>query len=200
MIDALSSQWQAQTWQELVAFVLSIAYVILAARQNIWCWACALLSTGLYSYVFYAVSLPFQSALNLYYIVMAIIGFLGWQKATQNNHLILRKLSFLNHLVIISTGLLSTLFLLWLGEQWFSSDYLLLDAWVTIFSIIATILTARRYIDNWYYWMVINSAAIYLFVMTNLLLTALLMMIYTIVAVYGVMNWHRSLAVQSANT
>ena len=72
-------------WLELVAMLLALAYVILAAVGSIWCWPAAFISTALYTVVFYDVLLLMDSALNVYYLVMALYGFWVWQKDISTN-------------------------------------------------------------------------------------------------------------------
>ena len=67
-------------WLELVAMLLALAYVILAAKGSLWCWPAAFISTALYTVIFYDVLLLMDSALNVYYLVMAVYGYWIWQK------------------------------------------------------------------------------------------------------------------------
>ena len=64
---------------EVVAVGFAIAYLLLAIRQNIWCWAAALVSTGLYIVVMYRVALYMESALQFFYIAMALYGWHNWR-------------------------------------------------------------------------------------------------------------------------
>lgn len=60
------SQIAATSKLEWLAVVLAIAYVLLAAKQNSWCWLCAFASTAIYTWLFWQVTLPFQSMLNFF--------------------------------------------------------------------------------------------------------------------------------------
>jgi nicotinamide mononucleotide transporter len=83
LAQQLSEQLAALSWLELIAVVLALAYVWLAARQNIWCWPCAFVSTGIYIWLFWQVSLPFHTLLNVYYLMMAVYGWSKWQGVDQ---------------------------------------------------------------------------------------------------------------------
>jgi nicotinamide mononucleotide transporter len=72
-------------WLELVAMLLALAYVILAAQGSLWCWPAAFISTALYTVIFYDVLLLMDSALNAYYLVMAVYGYWAWQKNTSTD-------------------------------------------------------------------------------------------------------------------
>ena len=65
---------------EIVAVVLAIAYLVLAIRQSVWCWPCAFVSTGIYIVLFHEVALFMESALNAFYLAMAVYGFWVWTR------------------------------------------------------------------------------------------------------------------------
>ena len=64
---------------EAVAVALGIAYLLLAVREHIACWYAAFVSTALSVYVFWDVSLVMESLLNVYYMGMAVYGWLQWR-------------------------------------------------------------------------------------------------------------------------
>ena len=73
-------------WLELVAMLLALAYILWAAVGSIWCWPAAFVSTAIYTYIFYDVLLLMESALNIYYLVMAVYGYWSWQKDASINN------------------------------------------------------------------------------------------------------------------
>ena len=64
---------------EALAVVLAVAYLLLAARESLWCWYCAFVSSALYVVIFWDVSLLMDSVLNGFYVVMAVIGWQQWR-------------------------------------------------------------------------------------------------------------------------
>ena len=68
-----------QAWEAL-AVVLAVAYLVLAIRQNIWCWAAAAVSTGLYLFIMYHARLYMESALQVFYLAMAAYGWYQWRR------------------------------------------------------------------------------------------------------------------------
>jgi nicotinamide mononucleotide transporter len=83
--------------------------------------------------------------------------------------------------------------LTFLGNHWFASEWVWLDAGTAVFSVIATVMTARKKIDNWVYWVIINPASGYLMFQSGLYLTSALMLFYTAMAIYGFWNWRKEL-------
>ncbi len=70
---------------ETLAVALGVAYLVLAMRENSLCWYCAFFSTALYVWIFGDVSLYMESALNVYYMGMAIYGWFQWQRGGVNH-------------------------------------------------------------------------------------------------------------------
>ena len=76
----LQQAWAAMSGWELAAVVLGIAYLLLAMRESLWCWYAAFGSTAIFLFIFWDVSLLMESALQVYYLGMAIYGWWHWQQ------------------------------------------------------------------------------------------------------------------------
>ena len=194
-LSALSVQLAAQSWAELVAVILALAYVYLAARQNIWCWPCALISTGIYTWLFWEVSLPFHSGLNAYYLLMAVYGWLQWRKSDHEQGV--SSWPLVRHLTWIAILSLFSVVLSRFASMVLDAEYLYLDAFITVFSVFTTVLVANKILENWLYWMVINSFASYLYFAKDMHLTGLLFVCYLGFAIYGYVSWKKPLELQS---
>ncbi len=198
-IEAVVSQWQQQSILEVIAVLLAIAYVWLAAEQKIWCWPAALVSTTLFTYVFWDVSLLFQMLLNAYYAVMAVVGWLSWRKQGQLTVKGVSAMKLKHHGIIIGLGLLLTVLMVMFASHWLSYDLLWLDAGITMFSLIVTWLTVRKFLQSWIYWTMINSASIVLFASVNLYFSVLLMLVYIGIAMKGYFQWKKDVDNEIAN-
>jgi nicotinamide mononucleotide transporter len=176
------------SWLEGVAVILALAYVWLAARQNIWCWPCALVSTGIYTWLFWHVSLPFHTGLNFYYLIMAIYGWLQWRAKPKEAQSV-QSLPVYQHAVYIVILSLSAWALSYFASGLLDASYLYLDAFITVFSLFTTVLVAHKVRENWLYWIVINSFSSYLYFAKDLTLTGILFICYLGFAVYGYVQW-----------
>jgi nicotinamide mononucleotide transporter len=199
IVELFVQQWQQQSTAEFVAVILAVAYVWLAAEESIWCWPAAFISTTLYVYVFWDVFLVFQMFLNGYYMVMAVVGFLHWKKSNQSGFNAL-QMPLKLHMLIILGGTTLILIVSFIASQWLSYGLLNLDLGITLFSLLATYLTVKKYLQSWVYWSIINALSIYLFLQSQLYLTALLMMIYLVIAVRGYLNWSKTLNTNGASS
>ena len=69
----------------------------------------------------------------------------------------------------------------------------LLDAFTSVFSIIATLMVIKKILENWLYFIAIDIASIYLYYSRDLNQTAILFLLYSIIAIVGYYNWTKSL-------
>jgi len=178
------------SWWELAAVVLGITYLLLAVRENIWCWYAAFASTAIYLFLFLNVNLLMESALQVYYLAMAIYGWWQWRAgASTDGELQIRRWSLRRHLiaaaVVLSLAIASGLLLQ------HSSDAVMpfLDSFTSWGAVLTTWMVARKILENWLYWLLIDGLSIYLYLDRGLYLTALLFLLYIIIALFGYRQW-----------
>ena len=150
---------------ETLAVLLGIGYLILAMRESSLCWYCAFFSTALYVWIFGDVSLYMESALNLYYMAMAIYGWLQWQRGgVDKSGVKIIRWTARQHIlgVVIILGASVTSGYLLSSNTAAKLPYL--DSFTTWGSVFTTIMVARKVLENWLYWIVINSVSIYLYI------------------------------------
>lgn len=182
----------AQSGWEWLAASLGILYVILAAKESVWCWPSAFSSTLIYTLLFWNGQLPMQALLNFYYMAMAVYGFVLWNKQPTQTITVKisgRPLKF--HLIYILIGLVITAVIgFYLSKL---PDFRLpyLDALIMVFAVMTTMLMARKVIENWLYWIIIDSLAIVLYWQTGFYVTIGMHMVFLGLAVYGYINWRK---------
>jgi nicotinamide mononucleotide transporter len=185
---------------ELIAVVASLAYVILAAHKNVWCWPVALVSTVLYTFLFYEVYLWMDSVLQIYYFGMAIYGWYCWRggfSLSKTEVLPIKTYSAKVHAVSISTLALLSLGIGYLMDTYTPTHFPYLDSATTVFAVFATYLVTKKVIENWLYWIVIDVVSIYLYVEKGLTPTAFLFGCFTVLAVYGYVTWKKDATIDN---
>ncbi|MCC4831418.1 nicotinamide riboside transporter PnuC [Shewanella sp. 10N.7] len=195
-IQTATAEATAMTGWEAIAVILAIAYLVLAMRTNIWCWAAAFVSTAIYTVLFWKVSLLMESLLNVYYMAMAIYGFWLWRYGDSDVHNTASPIiswSLKTHLIIIAVTSIISLIVGYLMATNTSASFPYLDALTTCFAVMTTYLVAKKVIENWYYWMVINSLSIYLYLQKGLMLTSGLLILYLFMAVSGYFMWRKKM-------
>ena len=176
---------------ELTAVVLAIAYLILAVRQNIACWYAAFVSTAIFLYVFWQVSLYMEAALQVYYLAMAVYGWWQWRRGSEyGDELKISTWPWQYHIVI---WVLITVATIVSGMMLESTNQRLayVDSFTTWSAVFTTYMVTRKVLENWIYWLVIDSISIYLYLDRELYFTALLFAAYIIIAVFGFYIWYQ---------
>jgi len=189
---ALSQAYALTTW-EAVAVVLAVAYLVLAMKGSIWCWFAAFVSTAIYTALFWKVSLLMESVLNIYYMAMAIYGYQQWSKYQQDSNRGVISWSVERHLqIILLTGLIS-ISIGYVMASYTHASYPYLDAATTCYAVMTTYLVAKKVLENWLYWVVIDLVSIYLYLQKGLMLTSLLFVLYVGMAICGYFLWRSSM-------
>ena len=183
---------------ETLAVFLGIGYLLLAMRESSLCWYCAFFSTALYVWIFGDVSLYMESALNVYYMAMAIYGWLQWQRggADKSGVKIIRwtsKQHILGVFIILAASVTSG----YLLSSNTAAKLPYLDSVTTWGSVFTTIMVAQKVLENWLYWIVINSVSIYLYIDRGLDQTAAMFFLYLGLATVGFLMWKKAYDTQN---
>ncbi len=176
---------------EIFAVIFALLYLFLAMKQNIACWYAAFISTLIYIIIYWDVSLYMESLLNFYYLLMAIYGWINWNKKSQIDKNYVISWSYQNHIVVILLILILTV-ISGFSLQKTDAVYPYLDSFTTWASVITTFMVAQKILSNWIFWIIINSVAIFLNFDRELYLTVILLMTYQLMSIYGYYQWRKS--------
>ncbi len=176
---------------EIFAVIFALLYLFLAMKQNIACWYAAFISTLIYIIIYWDVSLYMESLLNFYYLLMAIYGWINWNKKSQIDKNYVISWSYQNHILVILLILILTV-ISGFSLQKTDAVYPYLDSFTTWASVITTFMVAQKILSNWIFWIIINSVAIFLNFDRELYLTVILLMTYQVMSIYGYYQWRKS--------
>ncbi len=198
-MEALTLWLSGVSAWESVAVIAALAYLVLAARESNLCWYFAFASTAIYSVLFREVSLLMESALNVYYMAMAVYGWYQWRRGGGDHKGIkIHTLAARGHGRIIGAILVLTLVSGFLLSRYSTAAWPYVDSFTTWASVITTFMVARKILENWLYWIVIDLVSIPLYLSRGMEMTALLFVAYVIIAVIGFFRWQRQYRLQSA--
>lgn len=176
---------------EIAAVAFGIAYILLAIRELRACWIAGGISTTLYAVVFFDAGLPMQSVLQLVYVAMSVYGWVAWGRGAGNS-LRSGSLRLPAHLLAVAGVALATAISAPLVARYALATAPVADSLGTWASLFATWLLARRYIDTWAWWVVIDTGLAALFASQGLWPTAALYFAYALLAVAGWQSWRQS--------
>jgi len=194
-LEGIADAFMLMSPWEGLAVLFGVSYILFAAKESLWTWLFAFLSTIIYTVLFWEGALLSSSALNFYYMGMAVYGFIMWRSGgVHGEELEVSKWSPKKNLITILSGLFLTLILGTLSDIYTSANFVYLDTFVMVFSVIATWMLANKILENWIYWMVVDSAAIILYWKSGFVATIVLFILYIGLAVYAYVSWKKSYA------
>lgn len=197
---AIEQALESMSWIEVVAVVAGVSYLLLATKEIIWCWLFGLINVIAYLFICFQSKLYAEFGLQVFYFFITLYGWYQWKFGGKNNSK--EEISFWplkTHLLVIGSGALATLILATILESYTDADIPLLDSFTTVFSVICTYMVAKKKIENWLYWIIVDSAAAYMYFYKELYLTSLLFVLYVILVIFGYYEWKRLYKVQQAS-
>lgn len=191
-------EWASQ-W-ELLAVVLALIYVILAVKKSMWCWLAAITSSGIYVALMFESRLYMEAALNLFYAAMAIYGYWAWQRGRNaEGEVAVVRWKAANHLSVMVVIIALTLVNGWLLKHYTDAARPYIDSLITWASVVTTWMVARRVVENWLYWVVIDGLAAILYFQQARKPTGVLFVFYVVISVYGYRAWLRNTELKTAH-
>ena len=180
-------------WFEIVAAILAIAYLILAMLQDIRCWVAWIISSLMYFFVMYSANLYMEALLQIFYIFIGLYGLYQWRfKADKKDALKITTWSVKNHLMVIGALVFLTSLSGYVLKIYTAAASPFIDAFTTWGAIAASYLVAKKILENWFYWFVIDFVSVFLFISRELYPTALLFLVYLVLVVIGYSAWRKS--------
>ena len=178
---------------EIFAVVMAIGYLVLAIRENIWCWFCAAVSTACYIWLTFAARLYMDAALQVFYFAMALYGWFVWYTGRQGGH----EKAVIVWPVSTHAIALTAITVIGIGNGYLLASrtdaaFPYLDALTTWAAVWATFLVARKVLENWWYWLVIDAVYVFLYWSRDLQWTAGLFLFYIALIPFGLVAWRRS--------
>lgn len=181
---------------EILGTIVGLIYLWQEYRASIYLWITSIIMPAIYLYVYYQAGLYADFGINIYYLVIALYGWLAWRynfslrgKRADSNEL---SISHINRLTFLR------LFLFFLAA-WAVISYILIhftnstvpftDAFTTALSIVGMYMLARKYIEQWWVWLVVDVVSSALYIYKELYFTAALYALYAIIAIFGYRKW-----------
>ena len=197
---ALSAELAALSPLELAANVFTAVAIVLAGRNNVHTWWTGIVGTALFAILFGQSHLYADVALQIFFVVTGIAGWWKWLRGDHGEPLPITHATLANLAWTVPLGIVATAAygaMLHFHTQAYSP---FLDSTVLVFSIIGQILMMQRRVENWAFWLLVNSIAVPLYFSRGLHLTSLLYAGFWINAIVSWRAWHRLAAKPKAPT
>lgn len=181
------------SWLEIFGFVLTILGVVLSSCQLIWSWPVNIISPIVYVFIFFQTKLYGDMALQFMFIALAVYGWINWSRKTLRPKQAVTKtnINWYVFYFVLSLGLSFGFY--FLLSKYTNSDVPVSDAILTALSVVASIMAAKKQIENWLVWIVVDVAYVFLYFNKDLIVTGILYAIITWLAVYAYFQWKKEL-------
>ena len=185
-----------EVYLELVAVFFGLFSVWYAKKDNILVFPTGLISTSIYAYLLWQWSLLGDSMINVYYFMMSIYGWYHWTR--KKDHVDEFPISLMNKkekrlAIVIFVATVFFVFLVYQYFNKFTSWYSYLDTLLTGIFFVGMWLMAKRKVENWIFWIVGDLLSIPLYLAKGYTFTSLQYIVFTIIAVYGYLEWRKIL-------
>ncbi len=189
---------------EIAGTLVGLLYLWLEYRASIYLWIAGIVMPAIYLFVYYEAGLYADFGINIYYLGAAVYGWVWWKYGVFLRRNLLRQTSVLSARELPITRMpkhhllrLAVLFALayagiaWLLVRFTDSNVPLTDAFTTALSIIGMWMLARKYVEQWWVWIVVDVVSAALYIYKGLHYTAGLYALYAVIAIFGYFKWRR---------
>jgi len=182
-------------YYELFAVIFGFIAVYFNTQENVWGWPTGIIGVVLSGIVFLEAKLYSDLVLHIIYVVLGFYGWYEWLYGGKNNSVLKVTTLGRNLLIILAiTGAVGTVIIGYLFDTYTDADLAYWDAFTTSFSLVGQYMLARKKIENWILWIIVDAVASGIYIYKELYLLALLYFLYLGLATYGYLNWKKSLA------
>jgi nicotinamide mononucleotide transporter len=196
MLTSIAS-YLAANWLELVGFLTTLVGIWLTTRRILICWPVVLMSDVVYLIVFYRARLYSDTLLQVFFIAFTLYGWWHWWRGVrEEGEVRVVPLGLTGWLVGIVAGAAGSFLLGWLMVR-VGAALPHLDAALASYSLVASWWQARKHTANWWLWIAVNLVYIGEYLYKGLVLTAVLYLLLAVLAVMGLVDWHRATRAQS---
>ncbi|MBL4682117.1 MAG: nicotinamide mononucleotide transporter [Pseudomonadales bacterium] len=199
MFSSVFDQLLASNLFELIGFISGLLCVWLLIRQSIWTWPIGLVYTLVSLFVFFEAKLYSEFGLHIYYAVMNAYGWYYWSRVGAaetgegKTSVPVTSVNIKTLYLLIGITLVSIPALAALMSHFTDADMVYADATITILSFVAMWMTARKFIESWYVWLLVDVIATVVYVIKGIELYAVLYCVYIVMAVMGWAAWRKTL-------
>ena len=196
--------WLTENYIEVLGVVTSLIYLYFSVRQIIWLWPFGILSSALFIWIFFSSKFYADMGLQVYYLGISIYGWIFWlhggNRGSAQARLPVTRISRRLIWILAGTGMALFLGIVSILKFLTDSDVPWGDGFTTAASIIATWMLARKILEHWLVWIVVDIIAALLYFYKGLYPSSVLYLIYSGIAVLGYMQWKGDLAVHGTTS
>ena len=180
---------------EIIGTLVGLVYLWLEYKASIHLWIASIIMPAIYLFVYYDAGLYADFGINIYYLLIAIYGWVTWKfghrtaRQEEGGELPVTRMPLRHWAGASIVCVLALLLIAWILINYTDSTVPWADAFTTALSIVGMWMLARKYVEQWLVWIVVDAASAGLYVYKDLHFTAALYALYAIIAIFGYRKW-----------
>lgn len=179
---------------DIFTTVLGLVYILLEYRASIWLWTVGIVMPALDIWLYWSHGLYGDAGMAVYYTLAAIYGYAVWKWGKKSGtteelpitHM--RKRLYLPTILFFLAAWGITYYIL---VTFTNSTVPLLDSFTNALSFVGLWALARKYIEQWFFWIIVDGVCCYLYVVKGIPFKALLYGLYVAIAIAGYIKWKK---------
>lgn len=192
------TKYITENYLEVTAAIFGLIYVLLAARQNFFCWMAGIANVLIFAWIFFNNKIYANMSLQIIYLIISIYGLYVWMSKKPNVKVKISKMdNSYRLLMVVFISILTAISYLILSNT--NSTTLFVDSFTAAAGLIATWMQARKYIENWLIFIPTDIILTIMFYTQELYVTSALFAIYTLIAIGAYFNWLKMYKKEQAN-
>ena len=178
---------------EFFGVLTGIVYLCLEYRASIYLWIAGIIMPAIYIFVYYDAGLYADFGINIYYLAIALYGWHVWKsgKGNTGRELPITRMPRAAWAGAVAAYIVAQFSIAWLLADYTDSTVVWADSFTTALSIVGMWMLARKYIEQWWVWCIVDIASSALYIYKELHFTAILYAVYAIIAIFGYFKWKR---------
>lgn len=183
---------------EIIGAVIGLVYLYLEYKADKWLWPVGVLMPVVYIWIFFQSKFYADMGVNVYYFLASIYGWIHWTRHGKNaeQELPVTHTPRSYVLPLIAIGLVLFALIAFVLIRFTDSPVSIGDSFTTALSILGMWMLARKYVEQWAFWFVVNIVSCVLYLWKGLYPTSILFAIYSVISVFGYFKWKRMIGTQ----
>lgn len=184
---------------EIIGTAVGLVYLWLEYRASIYLWIAGIVMPAIYIFVYYDAGLYADFGINIYYLLAAVYGWIVWRyggskQKGEKQELPITHTPLNRYLPLAAVFLVAFVGIAWILIEFTDSNVPWLDSFTTALSIVGMWMLARKYVEQWWAWFVVDVVCCGLYIYKELYFTSALYGFYSIIAIFGYLKWQHDAA------
>lgn len=198
------SAFLAEHWLDIVTTVLGLIYIALEYRASIALWIVGIVMPAMDVWLYWSHGLYGDAGMAVYYTLAAVYGYAVWKFGRKHGTTDAAPMPithFRRHLIVptLLCFIVAWALTYYVLATFTNSTIPMLDAFTNAMSFVGLWALARKYIEQWVFWIVVDVISCYLYIVKGIPFKAGLYGLYVVIAVMGYFKWQRMMRMDDAH-